>query len=61
MTLPRPSSPAKPQRRRPSQSRARLTAQALQQAFVQLLVERDDPRISVGRFWAYSMPQALEA
>lgn len=47
MTTLRPSSPAKPQRRRPSQSRARFTAQALQQAFVQLLVERDYPRISI--------------
>ena len=47
MTLPRPSPLAKPQRRRPSQSRARLTAQALQQAFVQLLVESDYPRISI--------------
>ena len=47
MTTLRPSSPAKPQRCRPSQSRARLTAQALQQAFVQLLVERGYPRISI--------------
>ena len=47
MTSPRPVLPAKPQRRRPSQSRARLTAQALQQAFVQLLVESDYPRISI--------------
>ena len=50
MTSPRPMPPAPPakhQRRRPSQSRARLTAQALQQAFVQLLVESDYPRISI--------------
>ncbi|MDD0816095.1 TetR/AcrR family transcriptional regulator [Curvibacter sp. HBC28] len=39
--------PAKPQRRRPRQSRARLTAEALQQAFVQLLVERDYERITI--------------
>lgn len=34
--------PSPPPRRRPRQSRARLTAQALQQAFVQLLVEKND-------------------
>lgn len=47
MTSSRPAPPAKPRRRRPSQSRARLTAQALQQAFVQLLVERDYPHITI--------------
>ena len=44
----RPSAaPAKPLRRRPRQSRARLTAEALQQAFVQLLVERGYERITI--------------
>ena len=38
---------AAPSRRRPRQSRARHTALALQQAFVQLLVERDYSRITI--------------
>lgn len=42
-----PAAPAKPLRRRPRQSRARLTAEALQQAFVQLLVERGYERITI--------------
>lgn len=42
----KPTAPT-PSRRRPRQSRARHTALALQQAFVQLLVERDYGRITI--------------
>lgn len=39
--------PTAPKRRKPTQSRARATAQAIEQAFVQLLVERGYARVSI--------------
>jgi len=39
--------PAAPKRRKPTQSRARATAQAIEQAFVQLLVEKGYAQVSI--------------
>ncbi|XLZ69467.1 TetR/AcrR family transcriptional regulator [Massilia sp. SR12] len=41
------SLPAAPKRRKPTQSRARATAQAIEQAFVQLLVEKGYAQVSI--------------
>lgn len=41
------SPPAAPKRRKPTQSRARATAQAIEQAFVQLLVEKGYAQVSI--------------
>lgn len=41
------SLPAAPKRRKPTQSRARATAQAIEQAFVQLLVEKGYAQVTI--------------
>lgn len=46
LTMQAPSSAA-PKRRKPTQSRARATAQAIEQAFVQLLVEHGYARVTI--------------
>lgn len=46
LTMQAPSSAA-PKRRKPTQSRARATAQAIEQAFVQLLVERGYAQVTI--------------
>jgi AcrR family transcriptional regulator len=43
----RPPSPVASKRRRPLQSRSKETSRALQEAFVQLLVERDYARVTI--------------
>lgn len=68
-----PSAPDRPQRRKPAQSRARATAHAIREAFVQLLVEKGYDNVSIrqvialagvgiGSFYEYfSSKEALAA
>jgi AcrR family transcriptional regulator len=67
------SAPDRPQRRKPAQSRARATAHAIREAFVQLLVEKGFDKVSIrqvialagvgiGSFYEYfSSKEALAA